>query len=66
MSDSSLRLLIIGAQPDDADYATGWTAALCRAAGHLVKMASRTNGAAGHHLNPGPGLARRCCRRTWW
>lgn len=55
----SLRLLIIGAHPDDADYAGGGTAALYCAAGHDVKMVSVTNGAAGHHVNPGPEMARR-------
>src|SRR5947209_8395219 len=59
MADGSLRLLIIGAHPDDADYAAGGTAALYRAAGHVVKMVSLTDGSAGHHLRPGPDLARR-------
>ena len=54
-----LRLLIIGAHPDDADYAAGGTAALYRAAGHDVRMVSLTNGDAGHHEAPGPSLARR-------
>ena len=54
-----LRLLIIGAHPDDADYHAGGTAALYRAAGHVVKMVSLTNGDAGHHLVAGPELARR-------
>jgi LmbE family N-acetylglucosaminyl deacetylase len=54
-----LRLLIIGAHPDDADYAAGGTAALYRAAGHVVHMVSLTNGDAGHHLQPGPALAER-------
>jgi LmbE family N-acetylglucosaminyl deacetylase len=56
---SSLRLLIIGAHPDDADYAAGGTAALYRAAGHEVKMVSLTNGDAGHQTLRGPELARR-------
>jgi len=55
----SLRLLIIGAHPDDADYAAGGTAALYRAAGHIVRMVSLTNGDAGHHETPGPALAKR-------
>jgi LmbE family N-acetylglucosaminyl deacetylase len=59
MADEPLRLLIIGAHPDDADYAAGGTAALYRAAGHVVKMVSLTNGDAGHHERPGPELARR-------
>jgi LmbE family N-acetylglucosaminyl deacetylase len=59
MSTRPLRLLIIGAHPDDADYAAGGTAALYAAAGHTVRMVSMTNGDAGHHESPGPSLARR-------
>ena len=59
MTDGPLRLLIIGAHPDDAEYAAGGTAALYRAAGHDVHMASLTNGDAGHHEAPGPALVRR-------
>jgi LmbE family N-acetylglucosaminyl deacetylase len=59
MADEPLRLLIIGAHPDDADYAGGGTAALYRSLGHVVKMISVTNGAAGHHLSPGPELVKR-------
>lgn len=58
-ASTPLRLLIIGAHPDDADYAAGGTAALYRAAGHVVHMVSLTNGDAGHHEQPGPALARR-------
>jgi len=49
----SLRLLIIGAHPDDADYAAGGTAALYRVRGHVVRMLSLTNGDAGHHEQSG-------------
>lgn len=59
MSIQPLRLLILGAHPDDADYAAGGTAALYRAAGHTVRMVSLTNGDAGHHARPGPALATR-------
>jgi LmbE family N-acetylglucosaminyl deacetylase len=59
MADRPLRVLIIGAHPDDADYSAGGTAALYRAAGHAVRMVSLTNGDAGHHAAPGPALARR-------
>jgi LmbE family N-acetylglucosaminyl deacetylase len=59
VSSPPLRLLIIGAHPDDADYAAGGTAALYRAAGHVVKMVSLTNGDAGHHMLRGPELAAR-------
>jgi len=55
----SLRLLIIGAHPDDADYAAGGTAALYRVRGHVVRMVSLTNGDAGHHEQSGSKLAQR-------
>lgn len=57
--DRPLNLLIIGAHPDDADYAAGGTAALYRAAGHVVKMVSLTNGDAGHQTLRGAALAAR-------
>src|SRR3954471_19799693 len=59
MNDRPLRLLILGAHPDDADYSAGGLAALYRAAGHDVLMVSLTNGDAGHHEHPGPALAAR-------
>jgi LmbE family N-acetylglucosaminyl deacetylase len=59
MPERPLRLLILGAHPDDADYAAGGTAALYRAAGHVVQMVSLTNGDAGHQAIRGPELARR-------
>lgn len=59
MSEQPLRLLIIGAHPDDADYAAGGTAALFRGRGDVVHMVSLTNGDAGHHHQPGPELASR-------
>ncbi len=59
MPHQPLRLLIIGAHPDDADYHAGGTAALYGAAGHVVKMISLTNGDAGHHTQRGDALARR-------
>lgn len=54
-----LRLLVIGAHPDDAEYKAGGLAALYRRAGHTVRFVSITNGEAGHHLEPGPGLVAR-------
>jgi LmbE family N-acetylglucosaminyl deacetylase len=59
MADNPLRLLIIGAHPDDADYHAGGTAALYRQVGHVVKMVSLTNGDAGHQTLRGPELAAR-------
>lgn len=54
-----LRLLVIGAHPDDAEYKAGGLAALYRRLGHAVRFVSVTNGAAGHHLTPGPALVLR-------
>jgi LmbE family N-acetylglucosaminyl deacetylase len=44
-----LKLLILGAHPDDAEYAAGGIATIYRQAGHTVKMVSVTDGGAGHH-----------------
>ncbi len=49
MPDDSLRLLILGAHPDDAEYHAGGLAAIYRELGHTVKMVSVTDGGAGHH-----------------
>jgi N-acetylglucosamine malate deacetylase 1 len=57
MSDQPLRLLILGAHPDDAEYHAGGLAALYRRAGHEVKMVSMTDGSAGHHETPREALA---------
>ena len=56
MSDQPLRLLILGAHPDDAEVAAGGLAAIYRAAGHTVKMVSLTDGGAGHHELSGQTL----------
>src|SRR5438105_1648863 len=55
----SLRLLIVGAHPDDAEFHAGGLAAIYRRLGHVVKMVSLTNGDAGHHAMRGPDLAAR-------
>lgn len=54
-----LRILIIGAHPDDADIKAGGTAAKWCALGHVVKLVSLTDGRAGHQSEHGPKLARR-------
>jgi LmbE family N-acetylglucosaminyl deacetylase len=54
-----LRLLVIGAHPDDAEYKAGGLAALYRGLGHEVCFVSVTNGDAGHHKLAGPALAAR-------
>ncbi len=53
------RVLIIGAHPDDADIKAGGTAAKWCDLGAVVRLVSLTDGRAGHHLQAGPGLARR-------
>jgi LmbE family N-acetylglucosaminyl deacetylase len=57
MAEEPLRLLILGAHPDDAEYHAGGLASIYRELGHVVKMLSLTNGAAGHHRRPPAELA---------
>ncbi len=59
MVQEPVRILVIGAHPDDADFKAGGTAARWCAAGHVVRLVSLTDGRAGHHAMPGPELARR-------
>lgn len=59
MTDHALRILVIGAHPDDADIKAGGTAAKWCALGHTVKLVSVCDGAAGHHETWGPPLAAR-------
>jgi LmbE family N-acetylglucosaminyl deacetylase len=58
MSEQPLRLLILGAHPDDSEYHAGGLAAIYRRQGHVVKMVSVTNGGAGHHEKPPDEVAR--------
>ena len=44
-----MRILCIGAHPDDCEIGFGGTAARAAAQGHAVKFLSVTNGAAGHY-----------------
>ncbi len=55
---SQLRVLIIGAHPDDAEK-SGGTAAKYAAIGHEVLLVSMTNGDAGHYDMGGGVLAKR-------
>jgi LmbE family N-acetylglucosaminyl deacetylase len=59
MADVRLRILIIGAHPDDADIKAGGSAAKWCEAGHEVRLVSLTNGQAGHQSMPGKELAMR-------
>jgi LmbE family N-acetylglucosaminyl deacetylase len=52
-----LRILVIGAHPDDCEIKAGGVTALYRQLGHHVKFVSVTNGEAGHHVLPPPQLA---------
>jgi LmbE family N-acetylglucosaminyl deacetylase len=49
MKNEQLRLLVLGAHPDDAEFHAGGLAARYRQLGHQVKLVSVTNGVAGHH-----------------
>ena len=57
-----LRILVIGAHPDDCEIKAGGVTALYRAAGHHVKFVSVTNGEAGHQFRQPAELA--ALRRT--
>lgn len=57
-----LRVIVIGAHPDDADLCAGGTASQWASMGHQVKFLSLTNGDAGHQNMGGGALAKR--RRT--
>jgi len=56
MAALPLRVLVIGAHPDDSDIMAGGLAGLFRRDGHVVKFVSVTNGESGHHQNFGPEL----------
>jgi LmbE family N-acetylglucosaminyl deacetylase len=59
MANQPLRILVIGAHPDDADIKAGGTSAKWCALGHVVRLVSLTNGEAGHQTMHGPQLAQR-------
>lgn len=59
MPQQPLRILVIGAHPDDADIKAGGTAAKWCALGHVVRLVSLTDGRAGHQTLHGLELARR-------
>lgn len=55
-----IRVILLGAHPDDCEYRAAGTAALMVDAGHAVKFVSVTNGNAGHHqMQPKELAARR-------
>ncbi|MBX3238430.1 MAG: PIG-L family deacetylase [Chitinophagaceae bacterium] len=54
-----VRVIMIGAHPDDCDIKGGGTAILFASMGHAVKFVSVTNGDAGHQSEGGGMLAKR-------
>ena len=59
MAAVPLRLLVLGAHPDDCEFHCGGLAAIYRELGHEVKLVSVTNGESGHHEQTGPTLTAR-------
>jgi N-acetylglucosamine malate deacetylase 1 len=59
MDSKPLRILVIGAHPDDCEYSAGGVTCLWTQLGHKVKTVSLTNGDAGHIDTAGAHLARR-------
>ena len=57
--NDQLRILAIGAHPDDCDIAAGGVAALWAQKGHQVRFVSVTDGGAGHHAIGGIELVQR-------
>ncbi len=62
MDSDKLRILVIGAHPDDCEYLAGGITSLYTRLGHLVKLVSMTNGDAGGHEVTGAQLA--CMRKA--
>ncbi len=58
MDKNKLRVLAIGAHPDDSEFRVGGTAVKYRADGHIVKFVSVTNGDTGHFEKGGAQLAK--------
>lgn len=59
LSTSPLRILVLGAHPDDADLKAGGCASLWCRGGHRVKLVSVTDGGAGHQTLRRPALSDR-------
>jgi LmbE family N-acetylglucosaminyl deacetylase len=58
-AQTPIRVIAIGAHPDDCDIGAAGTAAKFAALGHKVKFLSVTNGDAGHQTMGGGALAKR-------
>lgn len=58
--ERQLRIMVVGAHPDDCDFSYGGIALKYAAAGHQVKFLSLCNGCYGHHImTPRETAARR-------
>ncbi len=57
--ETAVRVIMIGAHPDDCDQDGGGTAILFAKMGYAVKFVSVTNGDAGHQTMGGGALAKR-------
>lgn len=51
--EAPIRVIVIGAHPDDCDLSAGGTAIQFVKMGHKVKFVSMTNGDAGHQSEGG-------------
>ncbi|MDB5277879.1 MAG: LmbE family protein [Ferruginibacter sp.] len=58
-AEGRVRIIMIGAHPDDCDVNSGGTAAIFAKMGYAVKFLSVTNGDAGHQTMKGVALAKR-------
>src|SRR5688500_7991529 len=59
IAQAPIRIIMIGAHPDDCDQDGGGTAILFAKMGYAVKFVSVTNGDAGHQTTGGGALAKR-------
>lgn len=57
--NSKIRIIMLGAHPDDCDQGGGGTAILFAKMGYAVKFVAVTNGDAGHQTMKGAALAKR-------
>jgi LmbE family N-acetylglucosaminyl deacetylase len=57
--NGKIRIIMIGAHPDDCDQDGGGTAIIFAKMGYAVKFVSVTNGDAGHQTEGGTALAKR-------
>jgi LmbE family N-acetylglucosaminyl deacetylase len=59
MTEKKLKVLVVAAHPDDAEWYAGGVAKMYVQRGHQVRFVSLTNGDAGHYEQSGSRLAER-------